>query len=55
MSSLPSCLRHIVRLIHKLRLNTWNTKYSHGSTSVRRENFSVHHLLFERSVLTSHY
>nr|AXL95723.1 conotoxin-like precursor unassigned superfamily 17 [Conus ermineus] len=55
MSSLPSCLRHIVRLIHKLRLNTWNTKYSHGITCVCRENISVHHLLFECSVLTTLY
>nr|AXL95626.1 conotoxin-like precursor unassigned superfamily 17 [Conus ermineus] len=55
MATLPSCPRHIVRLIHKLRLNTWNTKYSHGISCVCRENISVHHLLFDCSVLTPLY
>ena len=26
--AIPSCSRHLARVIYKLRLNTWNTKYS---------------------------
>ena len=52
---LPSCPRHLARLVHKLRLNTWNTKYSRDITCICKENISIRHLLFECSILTQAY
>ena len=32
--AIPSCSRYLARVIYKLRLNTWNTKYSQNVTCV---------------------
>ena len=39
--AIPSCSRHLVRVIYKLRLNTWNTKYSQNMTCVCKNILSV--------------
>ena len=33
-SAIPSCSRYLARVIYKLRLNSWNTKYSQNVTCV---------------------
>ena len=45
--AIPSCSRHLVRVIYKLRLNTWNTKYSQNVTCVCKNILSVKHILLE--------
>ena len=45
--AIPSCLRFLARLIYKLRLNTWNTKYSQNVTCVCKNILSVKHILLE--------
>ena len=41
--AIPSCSRHLARVIYKLRLNTWNTKYSQNVTCVCKNIISVKH------------
>ena len=45
--AIPSCSRHLARVIYKLRLNSWNTKYSQTVTCVRKNILSVKHILLE--------
>ena len=45
--AIPSCLRYLARVIYKLRLNTWNTKYLHNVTCVCKNILSVKHILLE--------
>ena len=33
-SAIPSCSRYLARVIYKLRLNSWSTKYSQNVTCV---------------------
>ena len=48
----PSCSRYLARVIYKLRLNTWSTKYSHNVTCVCKNIISVKHILLECSITT---
>ena len=41
------CPRYITCLIHKLRMNSWKTKYSKDITCVCKEPLSIHHILME--------
>ena len=45
--AIPSCSRYLSRVIYKLRLNSWNTKYSQNVTCVCRNILSVKHILLE--------
>ncbi len=52
-SAIPSCSRYLGRVIHKLRLNSWNTKYSQNVTCVCKNILSVKHfILLECSITT---
>ena len=42
-----SCLRYLARVIYKLRLTTWNTKYSQNVTCICKNVLSVKHILLE--------
>ena len=46
---IPSCSRYLARVIYKLHLNTWNTKYSQNVTCVCKKYpiLSVKHILLE--------
>ena len=44
-SAIPSCSRYLARVIYKLRLNSWNTKYSQNVTCVCKNILSVKHIL----------
>ena len=48
-SAIPSCSRYLARVIYiyKLRLNSWNAKYSQNVTSVCKNTLSVKHMLLE--------
>ena len=52
---LPSCSRYLARVIYKLRLNTWNTKYSQNVTRVckKKKILSVKHILHECPITTN--
>ena len=50
---LLSFSRHINSLIYKLRLNSWNTKFSKDVTCVCGDNISVNHILFECRTLST--
>ena len=50
--AIPSCSRHLARVIYKLRLNTWNTKYSQNVTCVCKNILSVKHILLECPITT---
>ena len=39
--AIPSCSRYLARVIYKLRLNSWNTKYSQNVTCVCKNILSV--------------
>ena len=43
--AIPSCSRYLARVIYKLRLNSWNTKYSQNVTCVCEDILSVKHIL----------
>ena len=45
--AIPSCSRYLARVIYKLRLNSWNTKYSQNVTCVCKNILSVKHILLE--------
>jgi len=49
------CPRKLEILIHKLRLNAWNTKYSKNVTCCCSIPLSVHHLLFDCPILLDMY
>ena len=42
--AIPSCSRYLARVIYKLRLNSWNTKYSQNVTCVCK-NIRIFYLL----------
>ena len=46
-SVIPSRSRYLARVIYKLRLNSWNTKYSQNVTCVCKNIISVKHILIE--------
>ena len=48
----PSCSRYLARVVYKLRLNTWNTKYSQNMTCVCKNILSVKHILLECPITT---
>jgi len=50
--AIPSCSRYLTRVIYKLRLNTWNTKYSENVTCVCKNILSVKHILLECPITT---
>ena len=43
--AIPSCSRYLARVIYKLRLNSWNTKYSQNVTCVCKNILSVKHIV----------
>ena len=45
--AIPSCSRYLARVIYKLCLNSWNTKYSQNMTCVCKNILSVKHILLE--------
>ena len=50
-----SCNRHLSKLIYKLKLNAWNTKFSQNVVCVCTQHISVNHLFFECPVLLKLY
>ena len=44
-SAIPSYSRYLARVIYKLRLNSWNTKYLQNVTCVCKNILSVKHIL----------
>ena len=50
--AIPSCSRYLARVIYKLRLNSWNTKYSQNVTCVCKTILSVKHILLECPITT---
>ena len=50
--AIPSCSRYVTRVIYKLRLNAWNTKYSQNVTCVCKNILSVKHILLECPITT---
>ena len=50
--AIPSCSRHLARVIYKLRLNTWNTKHSQNMTYVCKNILSVKQILLECPITT---
>ncbi len=50
--AIPSCSRYLARVIYKLRLNSWNTKYSQNVTCVCKNILSVKHILLECPITT---
>ena len=57
--AIPSCSRHLARVIYKLRLNTWNTKYSQNVSCVCKNIVSVicypvlsYHIVLECPITT---
>ena len=51
-SAIPSCSRYLARVIYKLRLNSWNTKYSQNVTCVCKNILSIQHILLECPITT---
>ena len=51
-SAIPSCSRYLARVIYKLRLNSWNTKYSQNVTCVCKNILPVKHILLECPITT---
>ena len=47
-----SCLRYLAKVIYKLCLNTWSTKYSQNVTCVCKNILSVKHILLECPITT---
>jgi ribonuclease HI len=50
-----SCNRHLSKLIYKLKLNAWNTKFSQNVVCVCSQDISVNHLFFECPILLKLY
>ena len=50
--AIPSCSRCLARVIYKLCLNSWNTKYSQNVICVCKNIFSVKHILLECPITT---
>ena len=50
--AIPSCSRYLARVIYKLRLNSWNTKYSQNVTCVCKNILCVKHILLECPITT---
>ena len=50
--AIPSCSRYLARVIYKLRLNSWNTKYSQYVTCVCKNISCVKHILLECPITT---
>ena len=50
--AIPSCSRYLARVIYKLRLNTWNTKYLQNVTCVCKNILSVKQILLECPITT---
>ena len=50
--AIPSCSRHLARVIYKLHLNTWNTKCSQNVTCVCKNILSIKHILLECPITT---
>ena len=57
--AIPSCSRHLAKVIYKLRLNTWNTKYSQNVSCVCKNIVSVicypvlsYHIVLECPITT---
>jgi ribonuclease HI len=46
-----NCPRHISKIIYKLRLNSWNTKFSKDVKCLCNENISVRHLLIHCPII----
>ena len=44
--------RYLARVIYKLHLNSWNTKYSQNVTCVSKNILSVKHILLECPITT---
>ena len=51
-SAIPSCSRYLARVIYKLRLNSWNTKYSQNVTCVCKNILSVKYILLKCPITT---
>jgi ribonuclease HI len=51
---LLNCPRHISKIIYKLRLNTWNTKFSKEVKCLCNDNISINHLLVECPIIAGH-
>ena len=51
-SAISSCSRYLARVIYKLHLNSWNTKYSQNVTCVCKNILSVKHILLECPITT---
>ena len=49
---IPSCSRYLARVIYKLRLNSWNNKYSQNVTCVCKNILPVKHILLECPITT---
>ena len=49
---LPSCSRYSARVIYKLRLNSWNTKYTKNVTCICKNILSIKHILLECPITT---
>ena len=50
--AIPSSSRYLARAIYKLRLNSWNTKYSQNVKCVCKNILSVKHILLEGPITT---
>ena len=50
--AIPACSRYLARIIYKLRLNSWNTKYLQNVTCVCKNISSVKHILLECPITT---
>ena len=50
---IPSCSRYLARVICKLRLRSWNTKYSQNVTCVCKNILSVKHILLQCLAVTT--
>ena len=51
-STIPSYSKYLARVIYKLRLNSWNTKYSQNVTCVCENILSVKHILLKCPITT---
>ena len=50
--AIPSWTRYLARVTYKLRLNSWNTKYSQNVTCVCKNILPVKHILLECPITT---
>ena len=54
-ANLLSLPRNKIRLLFKLRTNSWSTKFVHDITCICNEQITVNHILFECNILLNHY